>query len=95
MGRVTQRDGKRSTSESLRTEVESGDRLRALTAIRDKLAGLLESADERTAPALAQRLMVVMSEIDSLSRPAEESVIGQLQDDLAAKRAMREAAAGS
>jgi hypothetical protein len=74
--------------------VRCGDRLEALTAIRDKLATLLADADHKAAPALAQRLLAVMEKIDSLSGGEEESVIGSLQDDLAAKRVLRQAAAG-
>jgi hypothetical protein len=74
--------------------VASGDRLQSLRAIRDKLGELLDDADAKSAPALAQRLVAVMAEIDSLAASGEGSKLDRLRDDLAAKRAGRQAAAG-
>ena len=64
--------------------VATGDRRVALTSLRDELARRLVDA-ERDVPGLARQLLAVLSELDSLPNPAEESTV----DDLASKRAAR------
>ena len=85
---VTQSDGN-----PLSTVVKGGDRRRSLEAIRDRLAELFADADSRTAPALAQRLIAVIAELDSLPGGREVSKLDRLAagvtDDLAARRAHR------
>ena len=73
----------------LRAEVGSGDRYRALVALRDRLAGDLEGLDARYVAPLAKQLADVIREIDSLPQSREASTV----DDLASKRAARRAAA--
>ncbi|WP_157251108.1 hypothetical protein [Nonomuraea typhae] len=70
-------------------EVGSGDRRRALKALRDKLAAELSGSEGRTSAALAKELVAVLRELDSLPLPKEASSV----DDLAAKRAARRAGA--
>lgn len=78
---------------SLSTVVSRGDRRRSLEAIRDRLAELFSTADERAAPALAQRLVAVLAELDSLPGGREVSKLDRLAagvvDDLATRRAHR------
>jgi hypothetical protein len=82
-----------SQGESLSDVVASGDTRRSLEAIRERLAGALESAKyTKDLPPLAKQLVDVMAAIDALPAPGEVSVL----DEIAAKRVERRAeAAGS
>jgi len=74
-------------------EVESGDRLRALLALRKELARAIDTtADAKDLAALALRLTRVLEQIDDLggATPSEEN------DDLARRRESKlSAAAGA
>ena len=65
--------------------VESGDRRKALEAIRDKLAVELHDTPGKDAAALAKELRAVISELDGLPGGKERSAV----DELAARRANR------
>lgn len=73
--------------------VATGDRVKSLKAIRDKIATLLRDADDRTAAALGKELRAVMAEIDSLPGGREVSELDRIADgvaiDLAAERRQR------
>lgn len=73
--------------------VSSGNRRRSLEAIRDRLAELFAEADERTAPPLAQRLVAVIAELDSLPGGREvtklDRIAAGVTDELAVRRADR------
>lgn len=68
-------------------EVTSGDRRRALEALRSELAKRLPDASDREAAPLATQLRQVLSELDALNTGEEGDVV----DDLAARRAARRA----
>jgi hypothetical protein len=74
-------------------EVESGDRLRALEALRRELArAITQAVDGKELAALALRLQRVLAEIHELGGTANE----EEADDLAARRdAKLRAAAGT
>lgn len=69
--------------------VESGDRRKALEALRLKLAQAMEACDPEKLAPLATRLQAVVDALDGLADGREDSA----SDDLAAKRAARRAAA--
>lgn len=77
--------------------VSSEDRRASLSAIRDRVARELVGAEGRDVAALAKELREVIREIDSL--PTAERVTpldklaGAVSDDLAQRRADRQAAA--
>lgn len=63
------------------TEIESGDRLRALIALRGELARAIAAGPEpKDLAALTLRLERVLDTIDAMGVPTEET------DELAAKR---------
>ena len=67
-------------------EVDSGDQLRALKALRGVLAESIAQADDVKAVApLARQLALVLERIDALDEPEEASAV----DDLASRRADR------
>lgn len=69
-------------------EVASGDRRRALVALRDRLAGDLDVCESaRDVGTLAARLADVLEQIDALPNRAEVSAA----DEIAARRASRRA----
>lgn len=72
-------------------EAESGDRRRALAALRARLAAELDvtDLDSRVVAQLSKELRAVVQELDSL--PGGEEV--QPVDEIAARRAARLAAA--
>jgi hypothetical protein len=73
-------------------EVESGDRLRGLVALRGELArAIAATPDEKALAALALRLTRVLEQIDDLggATPAEED------DDLARRRDAKLSAAAN
>jgi len=58
---------------SLADAASTGDRLRALEALRDRLAtDLDQTVSGRDVAALSQRLMDVLAQIDDLADPEEE-----------------------
>lgn len=72
-------------------EVESGDRLRALEALRHELARAIDVVtDGKELAALALRLQRVLSEIDELGGAGQEE-----DDDLAERRRRKLSAAAS
>ena len=74
-------------------EVESGDHLRALLALRRELAVAIDTCvDEKALPALALRLTRVLEQIDDLGGATPQTE----NDDLARRReAKLSAAAGT
>lgn len=67
-------------------EVGSGDRERALVALRDRLAAQIDAtASGRDVAALSLRLVDVLNELKKSSPPAEKSPV----DEIAARRANR------
>ncbi|GAA1766109.1 hypothetical protein [Streptomonospora arabica] len=70
-------------------EVVSGDRRRALQALRDELAARIPAASDREAAPLATQLRQVLAELDALNTGEEGDVV----DDLSARRAARRAGA--
>lgn len=74
----------------LPSEVKSGDRLRALVAIRDSLAVQLEGAGPREAAGLAKQLVEVVDKIEAAAPPKTK---GTPLDELAKARAKRGASA--
>jgi hypothetical protein len=87
---VTER---RPARRRLSTTVATGDRRAALEAVRDKLAGLLERANARTAPALARQLQQVLRDLHSLPGGGEVSKLDRIaagiSDELESRRAAR------
>lgn len=69
--------------------IESGDRRRALEALRLRLAQAVEACDPEKIGPPATRLQAVLDALDALPAAKEEST----SDDLAAKRKARRAAA--
>ena len=70
-------------------EVASGDRRRALVAIRDQLALTLAEADAHQVASLARELRAVVAELDAMPGHRE----GSKSDELAQRRATRRAKA--
>ena len=70
-------------------EVSSGDRRRALVAMRDRLAADMDVASPMVVAQIAARLQAVLGEIDSLPDTGKVSLV----DDLASKRRARVAEA--
>ena len=68
--------------------VAEGDYEASLIALRDHLAGRLESAAHREAAPLARQLAIVIERIANLETPGVSRV-----DDLATKRAKRRSGA--
>ena len=69
----------------LTAAVSSGDRVEALTALRDTLAESIEAADPGQVAALARQLSLVLAELAELNPNTE----GDIVDDLAARRVER------
>jgi hypothetical protein len=69
------------------TEFASGDRRRALSALRDRLAAELDDpdADARVVAVVSKELRAVVQELDGLSGGEEVRPV----DEIAAKRAKR------
>jgi hypothetical protein len=65
--------------------VTPGEQRAMLERTRDHLAGLLEGADEREAPALARELRMTIKDLADLAAPEK----GSRLDDLAARREAR------
>lgn len=78
----------------LADDVSSGDLRTALEAQRDDIARRLESADDRAAAALHQRLSIVLRDLDKLPTGREESkldrIASNVTDELAERRANRQ-----
>lgn len=70
---------------ALSDEIASGDRQRALEALREAVAAQLEEAEPKEAAALSRELRQILGELDKLSAGAR----GDSVDDLAARRAAR------
>lgn len=78
--------------EPLTEAVASGDRRRALTALRDRLAEEIEGSRSSMAIApMAKQLTDVLKELDGLPIPGEVSRV----DELARRAARRREAAGA
>jgi hypothetical protein len=77
--------GSEGPREPLSVAVRSGDRRRALTALRDRLADEAELAEGRDLAPLAKQLAEVIRELDALPLGKEAST----SDALAARRAAR------
>jgi hypothetical protein len=75
---------------SIVDEAGSGDQVRALTALRDKLAAELDAMVGKDCAPLARALVAVLEKLNALGVSREESAV----DDLAARRTARRAAAG-
>jgi hypothetical protein len=74
---------------SVASAAESGDQLKALKALRDKLAREIdECGSKRDLAALARQLSAVLADIEAFRPPRISK-----RDELAAKRARRRAAA--
>lgn len=82
-------------SETLAEAVRSGDRLRSLHALRDRLAEQIDSTrGGREVAALSLRLMDVLAQVAELEKaPARPK--GTPRDEVARRRAERKAADGS
>ena len=65
----------------------TGDRVKALTALRDHLAGRMLEADDRSVSAIAKQLSDVLRDLEALAPPKVKSAV----DDLAKQRAKRRA----
>ena len=73
-----------------RREIESGDMLRALEAVRRGLAASFEEATPRERPALARELALVLVRIEALTQVEGATTV----DNLRARREARRAEAG-
>jgi len=75
----------------IRTAAVGGSRIHILTALRDRLAGLLDDeVDDRSAAGISKELRAVIAELDSLAPAvAEESPVASIT----ARRAARVARA--
>jgi hypothetical protein len=71
-----------------KAEVASGDRGRALLALRDRLANELVGAEGAAVASLARQLVLVLGELDGIKSPEVSA-----RDDLASRRTARRAAA--
>lgn len=83
-------------------EVKSGNRRRALVALRDHLTGELERTDYdgRVVAAIAKELRAVLLEIDKLPGGEEKSELDRIAesipaDELAPRRANRKSGAAA
>lgn len=76
-------------TEGLSSAVGTGDRRRALRALRDVLARTIEDAEPREVAALSRQLALVLKELDEL--PAAKGASSF--DDLASRRAARKSTA--
>ncbi len=61
-------------------EISSGDRLRALIALRDELARRLPDAPSRELPVIARRLQSLLEEIEKLSVSSEKSFVDVMRE---------------
>jgi hypothetical protein len=71
-----------------KAEVASGDRRRALLALRDRLADELATAEGAAVASLSRQLVNVLNELDGIKVPEVSA-----RDDLASRRTARRAAA--
>ena len=67
-------------------DVASGDRRKALEAIRDRLAGEMKRAEGAAVAALSRQLTEVLGQLDAIKEPEVSA-----RDDLARRRAARRA----
>lgn len=78
-------------------EVRSGDRVRGLIAIRDALANEMKATEGKDVAPLARELQRVMAELERLGAAGEvtplDELAGRVDDEVAAARARRAAAA--
>lgn len=74
---------------SVSEAAETGDRRKALEAIRSSLATAIEAAEPRELAPLVKQLRETLAELDELPTGEERSLV----DDLASRRAERRAAA--
>lgn len=76
-----------SSDETVEQAVVSGDRLRSLVALRDKLARAIDECESlRDLPPLASRLADVLVQVESLTPKVE---VGDAVDEITARRAAR------
>lgn len=81
-----------SEPEGLAGVAKEGNKLGTLRALRDRLATDLDECDSaRDVAALSQRLMDVLAQIEAAEK-AQPEAKGTTRDDVARKRAQREAA---
>src|SRR5690349_2872521 len=77
--------------ESVEQAASTGDRLRALVALREKLAGAIDGCESlRDLPPLSARLSDVLAQIETLSPKVE---VGDAVDEITARRAARRSSA--
>lgn len=76
------------TRPSFADEVASGDRRRALVALRDRLVAAIEETEGFHVAPLAKQLTDVLAQLDQLKEPEVSA-----RDDLAKRRAERRAGA--
>ena len=70
-------------------EISSGNRLRALIALRDELARRLPDAPSRELPVIARRLQSLLEEIEKLSVASTPSFVDEIHARYASRRAAR------
>ncbi len=73
-------------------EISSGNRLRALIALRDELARRLPDAPSRELPVIARRLQSLLEEIEKLSVSSEKSFVDVMRERRDERRAAAYAA---
>jgi hypothetical protein len=75
--------------QSVEQAVLTGDRLKSITALRDKLARAIDECESlRDLPPLSARLSDVLIQIEALSPKVE---VGDAVDEITARRAARRA----
>jgi hypothetical protein len=77
-----------ATRSRFAAEVSSGDRRRALVALRDQLVSAIEETEGFHVAPLAKQLADVLAQLDSMKVPEVST-----RDDLARRRTARRAAA--
>lgn len=78
-----------AVSSAVQDAAGTGDRLKALEALRDRLAREIdESGSARDVAALSQRLMDVLAQVEGLREPAEKGLTPL--DELERRRRSRE-----
>lgn len=73
-------------------DITSGDRIRALIAIRDKLAFDLQWADARCSPSVAARLAAVLADLDAITGGGRVDAVDEVKQRRDARRAAADAA---
>ena len=87
----------RRTKPRLADEIASGDMIRALSAVRDRLAGELLVAEGAAVASLSRELRIVLAELEQLGVSQEvtplDRLAAQVGDQLAERRTRRGTAA--